>query len=270
MADEKLPTPRDAELPTHIVKEHHPEGDSEVIGQQPEQPGEQNSKGDGKTEKEDQGSIRDFAVRLQPMCEISISLTMLQRIFRFADRLDQCLFTIAFLTSIASGTALPLMTIIFGQFTTKFNDFVNGDNSGETFKSDVDQFVLWFVYLFVGRFAIVYIANICVSIAAIRTTRAVRKAFLESTLRQEVWHFDKQNTGSISTQVTTNGNRINQGIAEKLAAMVQGIALFFSSFIVALAVQWKLALIVMSIVSHPYRSPSRRQLQFNMDFLLQC
>jgi len=52
----------------------------------------------------------------------------------------------------------------------------------------------------------------------------------------------------VLTQSPTDGNRINQGIAEKLASAVQGTALFFSAFIVALAVQWKLALIVMSIV----------------------
>ena len=45
-----------------------------------------------------------------------------------------------------------------------------------------------------------------------------------------------------------DGNRINQGIAEKLFTCVQGISLFFSAYIVALAVQWKLALITMSIV----------------------
>lgn len=45
-----------------------------------------------------------------------------------------------------------------------------------------------------------------------------------------------------------DGNRINQGIAEKLAAVIQAISLFFSAFIVALAVQWKLALITMSII----------------------
>lgn len=252
MADEKQSTPGGDELPTIIVKEHHPESDPEVIGKQLEQGEEQNIENDGKKEKENQGSIRDFVVSLLQACNVSLSLTTLQRIFRFADRLDRCLFTIAFLASIVSGTTLPLMTIIFGQFTAKFNDFVTGDSSAEMFKDNVDHFVLWFVYLFVGKFVIVYVANVCVSIAAIRTTRAIRKAFLESTLRQEVWHFDKQSNGSISTQVTTNGNRINQGIAEKLAAMFQGTALFFSSFIVALAIQWKLALIVMSIVSQPH------------------
>ena len=45
-----------------------------------------------------------------------------------------------------------------------------------------------------------------------------------------------------------DGNRINQGIAEKLYTCVMGMSLFFSAYIVALAVQWKLALSTMSIV----------------------
>jgi ATP-binding cassette, subfamily B (MDR/TAP), member 1 len=46
----------------------------------------------------------------------------------------------------------------------------------------------------------------------------------------------------------TDGNQINSGIAEKLYTAVVGISMFFTAFIVALAVQWKLALITMSIV----------------------
>lgn len=45
-----------------------------------------------------------------------------------------------------------------------------------------------------------------------------------------------------------DGNRVNQGIAEKLYSLITGISLFFSAYIVALSVQWKLALITMSIV----------------------
>ena len=96
------------------------------------------------------------------------------------------------------------MALIFGGFTTKFNNFSTGQNGPQNFQHDVDNFVLYFIYLFVGRFIVVYISNVCVAVAAIRTTRAIRKAFLESTLRQEVWHFDKESVGSISTQVTTS------------------------------------------------------------------
>jgi ATP-binding cassette, subfamily B (MDR/TAP), member 1 len=170
------------------------------------------------------------------------------RVFHYADRLDWSLFTLAGICSIASGATLPLMTLIFGQFTTRFNNFSVGLTSPRQFRNDVDNFVLWFVYLFVARFAISYIANVAITIAAIRTTKSLRRSFLEATLRQHVWHFDEQSNGAAATQVTTNGNRINQGIAEKLGFTVQGLSLFFSSFIIALAVQWKLALITMSII----------------------
>ena len=96
------------------------------------------------------------------------------------------------------------MTIIFGQFTAKFNSFSSGSGSVQAFRNDVNTFVLWFIYLFAARFVVIYVANLTVSVAAIRTTRAVRKAFLEKTLRLEVWHFDTLANGSISSQVTTS------------------------------------------------------------------
>lgn len=140
------------------------------------------------------------------------------------------------------------MTILFGQFTTKFTNFANGSSTPDEFKSDVNSFCLWFIYLFIGKFVISYLATVSISISGIRTTRTIRRAFLEHILRMEIWHFDLPENGSPATQVTTNANRINQGIADKLSLMVQAISMFFSSFIIAIAVQWKLALITMSLV----------------------
>ena len=51
----------------------------------------------------------------------------------------------------------------------------------------------------------------------------------------------------IDSDLCIDGNRINQGIAEKLYTFFQGVSLLFSAYIVALVKQWKLALIVMSI-----------------------
>nr|POF05420.1 leptomycin b resistance protein pmd1 [Quercus suber] len=170
------------------------------------------------------------------------------RIFQYADRLDWVLYGVAFTGAIAVGAALPLMTLVFGSSTSSFNNFASGDSDPQDFTSSINHLVLYFIYLFVARFVIGYGATLCICIAATRTTRSIRKAFLESTLRQEVWHFDKHSNGSAASQVTTNGNRINQGIAEKLYTCIQGASLFFSAYIVALSVQWKLALIVMSII----------------------
>ncbi|PLB50306.1 putative ABC transporter [Aspergillus steynii IBT 23096] len=179
-----------------------------------------------------------------------------RRIFTFCDRLDILLYGIGLTAAIVSGASLPLMTIIFGNFTSDFTEYASGPGSGssgldspQSFSHKVDTFTLWFVYLFIGRFIISYIATETVSIAAVRVTRTIRRTFLATLLRQEVERFDNDMAnGSPSSQVTTNGIRINQGIAEKLAILVQAISMFFSAFIVALVVQWKLALITACII----------------------
>ncbi|KAJ9615533.1 hypothetical protein H2200_001608 [Cladophialophora chaetospira] len=186
---------------------------------------------DAAEKKKDEGGIKDYF-----------------RVFQYADKYDWAFNGTACFCAIVSGAALPLMSLVFGTFTTKFNNFGTGLSTPEQFKRDVDHFVLWFIYLFIGKLVTTYIATASVNIAATRTTRALRKAFLEKTLRQEIWHFDSQSNGATATQVTTNGNKIQTGIAEKLVFVIQGLAMFLSSFVVALSAQWKLGLIVMSVV----------------------
>jgi ABC-type multidrug transport system fused ATPase/permease subunit len=125
------------------------------------------------------------------------------RIFTFTDRYDRILNGVALITSIAAGATLPLMTIIFGHSITQFNDFAAGSASADSFKNEVNHLVLLFIYLFVARFALSYITTVAITITATRTVRAFRQAFLSHTIRQEIWHFDKQSNGATATQVGT-------------------------------------------------------------------
>lgn len=143
---------------------------------------------------------------------------------------------------------LPIMDLVFGKFVNTFNGFATGDLDGAAFRSGINKYTLWFVYLFIAKFVGVYIWTLAISIAGLRTTKALRIHFLERTLRQDISFFDQPDNGSISSQISTNGNLVNQGIGEKLGIFVQGIATFVAAFIVAFAVQWKLTLITLSIV----------------------
>lgn len=96
------------------------------------------------------------------------------------------------------------MTLVFGSSTSSLNDYAVGNGNPQQFTDKIDHLVLYFVYLFIARFVIGYVATLCICIAAARTTRSLRKAFLESLLRQEVSHFDTQGNGSAATQVTTS------------------------------------------------------------------
>jgi ATP-binding cassette subfamily B (MDR/TAP) protein 1 len=173
---------------------------------------------------------------------------------------------LSLVTSIAAGVVLPLMTIIFGNAVGEFNKFSAGDTDAATFQHLILDYVwvhqlesekscdladltrLWYIYLFVAKLVLSYISTLSICIAAIRTTRSLRQAFLDSLLRKEIWHFDSKDPSSVAVLVTTNGARINKGIADKFAFLIQYVAMFFAAFIVALARQWKLTLITMSII----------------------
>ncbi|KIL89524.1 hypothetical protein FAVG1_07104 [Fusarium avenaceum] len=180
--------------------------------------------------------------------EKPVGLNDLWRVFQFADRLDWTLNIISLICSIGSGASLPLMTIVFGQFTGKFSSFGSGSIDPDEFQKEVNSFVLWFIYLFVGKFVLSYVATTTITISGIRTTRVLRQQFLERLLRTEIWYFDTAKIGSPATQITTNVTKINQAIAEKLSLLIQGLAMFVSAFVVAIAVQWKLALITLTVV----------------------
>lgn len=55
-------------------------------------------------------------------------------------------------------------------------------------------------------------------------------------------------SASVAARITTNGNLVNNGIAEKLGLTVQAVASFAAAFAVASAAQWKLTLIIFAVV----------------------
>ncbi|RMZ70076.1 multidrug resistance 1 [Pyrenophora seminiperda CCB06] len=164
------------------------------------------------------------------------------------NRTSWALNIIAFIAAIAAGTLLPLMDLVFGKFVSTFTGFATGTTTPAQYRSEVNKYTLYFVYLFIAKFSLVYIHSTFVSIAAIRTTKALRLDFLKHILRQNIAYFDSEEAASVSTQTTTSGNNVNNGISEKLTLTIQGVSTFVSAFIVAFVVQWKLTLITISIV----------------------
>ncbi|KAF2672559.1 multidrug resistance protein-like protein 1 [Microthyrium microscopicum] len=170
------------------------------------------------------------------------------RIFKYTNRTGWILNFIALVAAIISGALLPLMNLVFGRTVTTFTDFGTGKLSPAEFRSQSTSWTLWFIYLFIARFCLTYIWTVAVNISALQTTKALRIDFLRQALRQDIAFFDQASNGAMAVQITTNGNLVNVGIAEKLGLGVQGIATFVAAFVVAFSVQWKLTLITLSIV----------------------
>lgn len=76
----------------------------------------------------------------------------------------------------------------------------------------------------------------------------MRRHYLKATLSQEVAFFDEGTHGSVSSQIVTNGNMIQQGVGEKLGLTLQSMSAFIASFIVAFVTNAKLTGITICIV----------------------
>lgn len=104
------------------------------------------------------------------------------------------------------------------------------------------------VYIFIAKLVLFYIGIMAISVASLRTSRALRCAYVEQTLRQEIAYFDQAELASIAVEVTNSGDLVAQGTADKLGVTLQALSTFVTAFIIALVTQWKLSLITMCIV----------------------
>jgi ATP-binding cassette subfamily B (MDR/TAP) protein 1 len=69
--------------------------------------------------------------------QVACAYTILQRMFKYADRLSIFLYAIGIICMATSGTALPLLDLVFGQFVNTFNDFAQDKTSVEHFRSEI-------------------------------------------------------------------------------------------------------------------------------------
>lgn len=74
------------------------------------------------------------------------------KLWSFASPLDVLIRSLAALASAGAGTAEPLMSIIFGDLVNLFNG--NPPITPEEFRRRINKNALYFVYLFIGKFAV--------------------------------------------------------------------------------------------------------------------
>jgi ATP-binding cassette subfamily B (MDR/TAP) protein 1 len=102
------------------------------------------------------------------------------------------------------------------------------------------------------------------------TSKRIRERYLKAVLRQDIAFFDKVGPGEITTRIQTDTrtwfssipvlyrgidsrNRIyldlvHEGISEKVAVTVSFISAFFTGFILAYSINWRLALAMSSML----------------------
>lgn len=171
-------------------------------------------------------------------------------IYRYSSRNDKIILAVSAVCAIASGAALPLMTVIFGNLQRTFQDYftAGGRQSYDAFVGELTKYVLYFVYLAIGEFVVTYICTVGFIYTGEHISAKIREHYLESCMRQNIGFFDKLGAGEVTTRITSDTNLIQDGISEKVSLTLAALATFVTAFVIGFVNYWKLTLILSSTV----------------------
>ncbi|KAJ9636221.1 hypothetical protein H2199_007896 [Coniosporium tulheliwenetii] len=137
------------------------------------------------------------------------------------------------------------MNIVFGQLVGDFAGYFvpNTTVTKAAFQSSVNRNALYIAYLFVGKFVLSYISMLTVRISGLRTSAALRLAYLRALFAQPVSTIDTISAGKVSARITTSSNTIQLAISQQFAMLIQAIALTGGFYVVAFIYDWLLTLV---------------------------
>ncbi|TKR81874.1 hypothetical protein L596_015676 [Steinernema carpocapsae] len=187
--------------------------------------------------------------------------TTLLSLFRFADGLDKLLMFFGTILGLANGIIQPYNTIITGQIVnvllnSKHNDRVEENSASNASNQEQDR-ALWeearpdvygFFVLGIIVLCISVLQAVCWHLACERQIRRIRNAFLRGVLRQNIAWYDENRSGTLTTQLTDNIDRMKEGMGDKIGVLFQGIGQFCAGFAIAFTYSWKMTLVMMSLI----------------------
>lgn len=138
--------------------------------------------------------------------------------------------------------------MVFGDLTSTFSGFSQGNSDLSSFKDDLSSSTLNFVYLAVGEFVTIYIATVGWIYVGEHMSRSIREQYLAAILRQNIGFFDKLGAGEITTRITSETTQVQDGISEKVGLTMTAVSTFLSAFIIGFIKSWRLTLILLSAV----------------------
>lgn len=185
---------------------------------------------------------------LKAQVDTPITSTGWKTLYRYGTRNDFLIMAVSAICAIAAGSALPLMTVIFGNLTGQFNAYAQGTIPRSEFNHTINHMVLYFIYLGIAEFVTIYISTVGFIYTGEHISGKIRARYLEACMRQNIGFFDKLGSGEITTRITADTNLVQDGISEKVGLTLNAIATFITAFVIGFVKSWKLTLILSSTV----------------------
>lgn len=192
------------------------------------------------------------------------------RLFRYSTTCERVLMVWGLVFGVLSGQGLPLIIILYGEFTTLLVDrnmvnvtsnptvllqifsggrvLVNGtwDERREALLEDSIAFGVGAICTAIIQFVFAVASISCLNYSAHKQIGRVRRLFFRSVLRQDMGWYDTRDPATFATKLTENLDKMQDGIGEKLGMFTYLIVSFVASVVMSFLHGWKLTLVVLS------------------------
>lgn len=112
----------------------------------------------------------------------------------------------------------------------------------------MSELALYFVFLAIAQFVSSYIATVIFPCAGERIVQRLREQYLRAVLRQEMAFFDVLGAGELTTRITSDATLVQEALSGKASLFLSAASMFVTAIIVSFVRNWKLALIMCSVV----------------------
>lgn len=169
------------------------------------------------------------------------------RLFKFATGCERVLISLGVLSGALHGATIPLSTILFGDLMQSFGQ-MNGMEVNMTDVLDQIRFSsLRLVYLGIAAF----VTGVLMVWLLMRTSqwqgRRVRNLYLRALLSQEVAWYDEVDSAELAQRVSTDVQKFEDGIGDKVSTCFQFISMFITGFVIGFVYGWQLTLVVLAV-----------------------
>uniref|UniRef100_A0A914V6J4 Uncharacterized protein n=1 Tax=Plectus sambesii TaxID=2011161 RepID=A0A914V6J4_9BILA len=181
-------------------------------------------------------------------------------LFRFTSRCDKLLIFVGIIVAIGTGAGLPLLSVLLGRIAQSFIDgqIVVGSSNGSVvslkdasssdFMADLNLYCLYYILLSGVQFVAAALQVICWLTVSENQTYKLRRAFFRALLRQDIAWFDENTSGEMAKNLFDDIERIREGSGDKFGLLLQFSIQCICGYTVAFYYNWKLTLIVMSLL----------------------
>lgn len=176
-------------------------------------------------------------------------LGSIRSIFMHADRADNLLMILGLIGAIGDGISVPVMLFI----TSKIMNNIGGSSAqtnDDDFTHNINKNALALLYLACAQWVACFLEGYCWTRTGERQASTLRARYLKAVLRQDVGYFDLHvtSTAEVISSVSSDSLVIQDVISEKVPVFVMNVATFFGSYLAALLMLWRLAILGLPFV----------------------